>query len=252
MTSHIVPMAVLMAILLVTSGCVTESSGGLPPPASTSDRVQAHLDLARGYLEQQDFERAKPALETALEIDPRNVGAHVLSAVVLHAQNDDELAEEHYKTALRIDPRNAQALNNYGTFLYAMERYEDATGPLSRLVEDTSYRARSQAFENLGMAQLQMGDGEAAQASFARSIELNPRQPGATLELAYLAIEQRDYEQANVLLRNFRNMAGRNARSLCLGVKVGLGLNDQDLVASNSIALKNLFPAVADQCLEQR
>lgn len=241
--------AVLVVLLGLLSACITETTGGLPPPAPTEDRVQAQLDLARGYLEQRDFGRAQPALQKALEIDPRHVEAHVLNAVLFHAQNEFELAEFHYKTALRIEPDNAQALNNYGTFLYSRGRFEDAIVPLSNLVKDTGYRARSQAFENLGMAQLRTGAVDAAEASFQRALELNFRQAGATLELAEIAFNRGELQKAQSRLLEFKTMARQNARSLCLGLKVATGLGDEDQAASNQLALNNLFPAVADQCL---
>lgn len=244
--------AVLILVSGLLSACITETSGGLPPPAPTEERVEAQLDLARGYLEQRDFGRAQPALQKALEIDPRHVEAHVLNAVLFHAQNEYELAEFHYKTALRIEPDNAQALNNYGTFLYSRGRFDDAIVPLSNLVKDTGYRARSQAFENLGMAQLRIGEIEAAEASFERALELNFRQPAATLELAEIAHNRGELQKAASRLLEFKTMARQNARSLCLGLKVATGLGDEDQAASNELALNNLFPAVADQCLTKK
>ena len=210
--------------------------------------MQAQLDLARGYLEQRDFNRAKPALAKALEIDPGYVEAHVLSAVLFHAENEYELAEYHYKTALRIDPDNAQALNNYGTFLYARSRFDDAIVPLSKLVKDTGYRARSQAFENLGLAHLRAGNPAEAEAAFIRALELNFRQARATLELADMAYGRGDFAGAQARLLEFRTMARQNARSLCLGLKIATALGDADQVASNALALNNLFPEQAGQC----
>jgi type IV pilus assembly protein PilF len=238
-------LAVMAAIL---AGCVTEISGGLPPPASTENRVRAQLDLARAYLEQRENSRAKPALSKALDIDPRNVEAHVLSAVLFHTEKEYELAEFHYKTALRIDPDNAQALNNYGTFLYSRERYADAIVPLDKLVRDTSYRARSQAFENLGLVQLRLGEKTLAEASFDRALELNFRQARATLELADIAYDRGDIGLATSRLLEFRTMAQQNARSLCLTLKVATATDDNDLASSTALALNNLFPDQAAQC----
>lgn len=233
---------------LLAAGCVTETTGGLPPPAPTEERVQAQLDLARGYLEQRDLDRAKPALLRALEIDPNHVEAHVLTAVLFHAENEYELAEYHYKMALRLDPDNPQALNNYGTFLYSRGRFEDAIVPLSQLVKDTGYRARAQAFENLGLAHLRAGNRAEAEAAFVRALELNFRQARSTLELADMAYNRGDIRGAYTRLLEFKTMARQNARSLCLGLKVATAQGDADQVASNALALKNLFPDQADQC----
>ena len=239
---------VLITIAFTLSGCVTETTGGLPAPGTESERTKAQLDLARGYIEQRDFNRARTALDSALEIDPRNVEAHVLNAVLLHAQGEFELAEFHYKRALRLDPDNAQALNNYGTFLYSRGRFDDAIEPLARLVQDTGYRARSQAFENLGLAYLRAGRDEDAKAALTRALDLNFRQATAILELAELAFNDEDFAQAASLLSDFKAVARQNARSLCLGVKVAKATGNDDLMASNQMALSNLFPEQADQC----
>ncbi len=240
--------ALTFLVTLALGGCVTETSGGLPAPAPKEDRVTAQLDLARGYIEQRDLTRAKEPLERALEIDPTSVEAHVLTAIVNHAENEYELAETHYRRALRLEPRNSQALNNYGSFLYDQGRYDEAVLQLSKLVRDTNYRARGQAFENLGLANLRAGNAEAAEANFKRALELNFRQPRATLELADMAYGRGEYQQAAARLLEYKTMARQNARSLCLGVKVHTALGDADQVASNALALKNLFPKQADQC----
>jgi len=235
-------------LVLAVSGCVTEISGGLPPPASKDKRVQAQLDLARGYLEQREIARAKPALAKALEIDPRHVEAHVLSAVILHSENEYELAEHHYKLALRLEPENAQALNNYGSFLYARKRYNEAIVPLKKLTADTSYYGRAQAFESLGLAQLQTGNADEAQVLFTRALELNFRQARSTLELADMAYLRGDLVVAAGRLLEYKTMARQNARSLCLGFKVATAQDNKDLASSNKLALKNLFPSQAGQC----
>ncbi|MCR9258622.1 MAG: type IV pilus biogenesis/stability protein PilW [Pseudomonadaceae bacterium] len=239
---------VLIAMVCSVSGCVTESSGGLPEPGTVSERTKAQLDLARGYIEQRDFNRARTALDSALEIDSRNVEAHVLSAVLLHAQGEYELAEFHYKTALRLDPDNPQALNNYGTFLYSRGRFDDAVVPLARLVRDTGYRARSQAFENLGLAYLRAGRKDDAKAALTRALDLNFRQATAILELAELAYDEGKFAQAASMLADFKAVARQNARSLCLGIKVAKATDDVNLMASNQMALSNLFPDQAGQC----
>ncbi len=239
----------LVACILVSTGCVTEVTGGLPGPKPEEERIQAQLDLARGYIEQRDFKRARPPLRKALEINSRHVEALVLNAVVLTAENEYDIAETYYKRALSAEPQNAQALNNYGSFLYARGRYADALVPLSELVKDTGYRARAQAFENLGLAQLKVEDAAAAKRSFRRALELNFRQPRSNLELAHLAYDAGDYKLAQSQLISFRTYARPNARSLCLGVKLGVALGDENQRASNALALKNLYPKRAETCL---
>ncbi len=41
-----------------------------------------------------------------------------------------EKAESYFKRAISADRKNAQARNNYGTYLYQIERYNDALDQL--------------------------------------------------------------------------------------------------------------------------
>jgi type IV pilus assembly protein PilF len=232
--------AVLCGVML--GGCVTERTGGLPEPAAPSDRVQAQLDLARGYLEQGNTERARSSLNKALDINSRSVEAHVLLGVLNAAESENELAEREFRTALNIEPRNAQALNNYGSFLYSQGRFDEAVRHLKLLVRDTDYRARSQAYENLGLAELKVGDVASARESFSRALQLSFAQPVASLELAKIAYDEGDVEAANEYYDGFRTQARQNARSLCLGMKIAQALGDTDRMASYALALNNLFP----------
>jgi type IV pilus assembly protein PilF len=243
---------VLAALLL--GGCVTQSSGGLPDPAAPSDRVQAQLDLGRGYIEQGNMERARTALNKALEIDARSVEAHVLLGVLNAAESEYGLAERHFKSALAIDPDNAQALNNYGSFLYSRARYEEAVRFLRQLVRDTDYRARSQAYENLGLAELKIGEVAAARESFSRALQLSYSQPRSSLELAEIAYDEGSYEAAYEYYDGFRSQARQTPRSLCLGMKLAQRQGDTDRMASYALALNNLYPdsPEASECVVPR
>ena len=244
----------LVAVLISLGGCVTESSGGLPDPAPPASRVNAQLDLARGYLEQGNMERARTSLNKALEIDSRSVEAHVLLAVLNAAESEWGVAEQHFKTALSIDPRDAMALNNYGSFLYSRGRYEEAVKYLTILVRDTDYRARSQAYENLGLAQLKVNEKEAARESFSRALQLSFSQPLSNLELSQLAYDDGDIKSASTYYDSFRALAQQSARSLCLGMKIAQAERDTDRMASYALALNNLFPdsPEATECVVPR
>ena len=244
-------MWLIMSVLLVLGSCVTQKEGGMPDPAPASTRVQAQLDLARGYLEQGNTERARTSLNKALEIDPKSVESHVLLAVLNAAEGENTLAERHFRTALQIDPKNSQALNNYGSFLYEQERYSEAVRNLRELVKDTDYRARAQAYENLGLAELKIGEVEAATESFNRSLQLSFAQPRASLELAQIAYDAGDYMVASEYYDGFRSQARQTPRSLCLGMKLSQENGDTDRMASYALALNNLFPDSdeASQCI---
>ncbi len=238
-------VGLIFSVLLIT-GCVTESTGGMPGPAPDSERVRAQLDLARAYLENRHFERARLPLNKALAVDPRSVEAHILLAIVYEAESDSVLAEEHYKLALRYDAGNSQALNNYGSFLYGRERYREAVEVLRKLVLDADYRARSQAYENLGLAELKIGETERAKEAFLRSLRLKFSQPRSSLELADIAYAEGDFATARDFYDGFRTQARQTPRTLCLGMKLAQTDHNTDEMASYALALNNLFPESAE------
>jgi len=228
--------------LVVLAGCVTETTGPTHEPAERSKRVEAQLDLARGYLSNRDYARARAPLKRALDIDPRSVEAHVLMAVLSESDGDMRLAEEHYRTALRLDPNHAQALNNYGSFLYAEGRYHEAVDVLRKLVKDADYRARSQAYENLGLAELKVGATDKAKEAFTRALMHNFAQARSSLELADMAYADGELDAAREYYEAFRQRSTQTPRSLCLGMKIGQALGDVNQQASYSMALQNLYP----------
>ena len=200
------------------------------------------------------MERARASLNKALDIDPRAVEAHVLLAVVNAAESEFGLAERHFETALAIDPSNSQGLNNYGSYLYSRGRYKEAVKQLRMLVKDTDYRARSQAYENLGLAELKLGDVAEARESFNRALQLSYSQPQSSLELAQMAYDEGILEAADEYYDGFRTQARQTPRSLCLGMKLSQQLGDTDRLASYALALNNLYPdsPEASECIVPR
>jgi len=246
-------LLMFIAVLSLT-GCVTQSTGGLPGPAAPEDRVQAQLDLARGYLEQGNMERARMSLNKALEIDPRAVEVHVLLGVLNAAESEFGLAERHFEAALEIDPTNSQALNNYGSYLYGRGRYQEAVSQLRVVVKDTDYRERSQAYENLGLAELKIGEVAEARESFNRALQLSYSQPQSSLELAQMAYDEGNLVAAEEYFDGFRLQTRQTPRSLCLGMKLSQQVGDTDRLASYALALNNLYPdsAEATECIVPR
>ena len=235
-------LVLLVSVLSGLGGCVTEVTGSNIEEAPQSARVKAQIDLARGYLAERKFQRARRPIEKALEIDGRSVEAHVLKAIVHQQEEENKLAEKHYKLALRFDPSDAQALNNYGGFLYSMGRIEDALVPLRKSVEDTEYTARAQAFVNLGLVEASLENVDAARDAFERSVMLNDRQPRPHLELADIYFTGGNVMRAADHYGQFRSSSQQTPRSLCLGIRIATALELMDEQSSLRLALKNLYP----------
>lgn len=241
----------LLGLMALVSGCVTETNAR--QPAAPEVQLQAQLDLARGYMEQRDWKRAKEPLDRALKIDSRSAEALTLMGVLYQAQNEPEIAEEHYRQALRYQPNYAMALNNYGSYLYAQGRFEEALAPLRTLVKDPDYRDRPQAYENLGFTELRVGNRQRAKDAFERALSFNTMMPRSGMELAQLEFADADYSAARRYFDLYRERAPRSAANLCLGLRLARVAGDENQRASYELALRNLFPdsAEAKRCIQE-
>ena len=231
----------VIPLLLMLTSCVTTETGGTQP-ASTKERLQAQLDLARGYLEKGDVANARRPLQQALKIDPASAEAHVLMASVYLADGDKHLAEQEYKDALRNDPKNPMAHNNYGTFLFAEGRFKDARNQLLQAANDPKYARRAQAYENLGLTELRLDNPKDAEQAFQRALMLNSGLPRCYLELANIYFAAGNFPACKEFFDKYNAMSKPSPRSLWLGVRLSRVLNDENQLASYALALKNLFP----------
>jgi type IV pilus assembly protein PilF len=243
-------LTAVVCILVALGGCVTEHPGA-PEPASKEARVQAQINLARGYLDSDDPSRARTPLEHALDIDPNSADALGLFAVFYQREEEPELAEQYYKRAMRANPAHPANLNNYAVMLYSQGRYQEALRPLESLVEITSYRGRAMAFENLGLTRLKLGETADARAAFGRALGLNPDLSASNLEIADLAFQAGDYPTALKHYDSFRARSRQSPRSLCLGINLARAVNDANQRASYEVALRNLYPQSTEalQCV---
>jgi type IV pilus assembly protein PilF len=218
-------------LLLGISACVTETTGGFNVEVSREKALQDYLSLARGYLEQGDLNSAKRHLNNAIDLDRNNAEVHGIWGLVYAREGETTLADNSFQRSLRINSRNSQTRNNYAAFLFANNRYQDAYRQLQIVVDDTGYPARSQAFENLGFAALQLGRMEDAERAFSRAIQLNANQARSSLELASLNLAKQNNQQAAEFYRNYLTLiefynVGHNARSLWVGIQLAVAQND--------------------------
>ncbi len=236
----------LLAALL--AGCASTASDGLGMAATAAERARAQLNLARGYLNEGNLPRARPAIKRALQLDSSLAEAHVLAAVMYENEGELALAERHFKAALEQQPANPQALNNYGAFLYGQGRLRDALGPLRLAAQNTDYRLRAQAFENLGLAELALGRLDDAQAAFERASTLGISQPRSSLELATILYGRQDYSSAEYHYRRFLAQADETPRSLCLGLRLGDAPGATGRSRVHADHLRNRYPKAISAC----
>ena len=134
----------LVLVCLLGAGCTVSGSRS----ATDNQEVVARaVELGIAYLRQGDTLRAKENMHKALDVDPRSPEAHASLALVFQQEQEWTLAESHFEKAIALDPKNSAARNNFGAFLFAQGRAEEAIAQLQVAVSDQFYVRRGQAFE---------------------------------------------------------------------------------------------------------
>lgn len=240
-------LCLVFALAMLVGGCVTETIGE-PFGGERSDEqaLRDYLQLATGYLEQNDLANTKRHLDNAAALDANNSDVAALWGLVYAQEREPDLADQQFRRALRIDPGNSQARNNYAAFLFAQSRFDDAYEQLESVVADTSYNNRAQAFENLGLAALRLERLEDAEYAFTRAVQLNNNQLRSSLELASLYVQKQDLRQASIYYRNYLTLlqlyrSAQSARGLWVGIQLENALGNADNARAYGAQLEASF-----------
>lgn len=232
----------LIFCLLLVGGCVTTTNERGQSNVDKSKALELHIQLAEGYIQNQNRESARHHLRKAFEIDKNSAPAIAAMARLYQLEGEPELAEEHYLLALRRDKNMTKARNQYALFLYRSKRYEDAYKQFEIAAADLDYDERARILVNFGRSALKLGKNERAEQVFKHANVLNRQLPSPLIELADLSFQKQDYANAKAYLDQYSTLTRATARSLLLGIRIERTFGNKDKEASYALALKNLYP----------
>jgi type IV pilus assembly protein PilF len=239
--------ALSVVLVSLLAGCVSSGdSSAMTTDKGRNEARQAYVQLGLGYLQQGMTEQAKVPLRKALELDKSDPDTNAALALVFQSEMESGLAEQAFRTALDGRPDDARILNNYGSFLFEQQRYQEASAQFQKAAADTLYPERSRVYENLGITSLKLGQRDAGRAQLEKALRLNRQQPRALLEMAELSYEDRHYVPARDYYDRFSLLSGQNARSLLLGARLASVFDDRTPTANHGQQLKRLYPGTPE------
>jgi len=134
--------------------------------------LRAHVNLARAYLDQGQSGKAREILDAVMLPETKNSDAwNVLGRVEL-AQQDLQKATEAFTRAIELNPSNAYAFNNLGYVHIQMESWQAASEALEaavQLKEDVAF-----FHNNLAVSYERMGQLDRALAEYKEAVRLRP------------------------------------------------------------------------------
>ena len=210
--------------------------------------VKVRTQLAAEYIKSGDLDSAKRTLDQALEMNSRDSAANMMMGILLQQEGSKvsmDKADAYFKRAISADPKNAQARNNYGTYLYQIERYNDAIEQLNVAGTTLGYDQRYKALENVGRIYLKLGDMSNAEKSFKQALQVNRDSYISMLELSEIFYLKQQTAAATQLYEQFvRGVGQKNqgARALWIGIRNARANSDTMGMQALVNQLRALFP----------
>jgi type IV pilus assembly protein PilF len=219
----------LGASMALLTGCGSGTVGGVKKEDAATQREDAarvHTELGQKYMQQGKLEIALENLNKALSFDPDYVDANTVIAVLYENIGETAKAEEHYKRAAQLKPKGGSELNNYGTFLCKLGRYDESQGYFDRAIADPFYKTPAVALTNSGTCLLKAGKRDEAEAALRKALELRPNDSDALIQLASVLYEKGEYFKARAFVQRFEATSQARPDALMLGRNIELRLRN--------------------------
>ncbi len=221
-------------------------------PGKRAELADIHYQLGVGYYRQGDYAMALEKLERAQRLEPDRVDVLMVKALSEQALGRWEEAERDFRLALEQleaedpDP-GALALagdlhNNFGVFLCARGRHEEALRHFRAALADPNYRTPAAAWENLGVCALEAGEMAQARRALKQALALAPERTGARLALARLHWRTGELEAARRQLARAEAQGPLGAADLWFAAQLYEALGEPETAQRYRARLLERYP----------
>ncbi len=243
-------LVVLLTTAVLLSGCASNTAT-TAAGHSEEETLEAYTSLGAQYLQAGNTVNAKLSLQRALEIDKGYAPALSALALAFQSEQEFELAERYFRLALQAEPDSARIHNNFGAFLYARQRFEEACEQLNLATDDPFYSGRAQALENLGRCYELVERDTAAAEAFGRALAINGNRPVSLIALGQLEMDKGDVASASRRFNRFLMLVDQRrtehtAASLWLGIQLARVERNTSKASTYALILKNTYPNSAE------
>lgn len=209
---------------------------------NADEAAKTRVSLGLTYLKNGNFSQAKFNLDKALEFAPRSGEAHY--AMAFYYQKVEELtrAEEYYQSAIGYSRNDPDILNSYGAFLCEQGEYPKAKTFFLKAVDDKSYIATAETYENLALCAQNQNETEEAKRYFNAALNHQPNRASSLFYLAQIHIDEKNWEEAKKALWKYERNASVSVDSLWMSYQIAQGENNLKGAVEYAKILRSLYP----------
>lgn len=139
-----------------------------------------------------------------LDIAPNDPELHNALGWSLFQEGDSDAAVSAFEQALKINPKHVKSHNNLALALVDLGRLADAA---QHFEASLTIEPKAEIYSDLGFTLARLGQGDEAQAAFARALAIDPECASAHFNMAVVAVQEGDFAAAEAHYR--RALPGR-------------------------------------------
>ena len=234
-------MAGGLAVFLI-GGCVSTTTGSVRPEPDDSDAAESNYHLGSQYFLRGNYERARDALNRAIEFDPRMAKAHMMLGLTYENLEVPRLAAEHHRLAVRYEPDNIDVRNSYAVYLCRQRDFAAAREQFDRVARLPENDNPAIVLTNAGVCMSQKPDAEAAEEYFREALGKKRDYPEALLQLTLLKHRAGDGLSARAFLQRYLAVQPASPSILFLAVQIEKGMGNERAEADYTRRLLEDFP----------
>ena len=192
---------VALPLLFVLGGCSSYKK--------QKEIALLHMEMGISHIVAGRPILALKELIVAEKLYPNSPEIHQQLGLAYFIRKKHFLAEKHLRKAIAFQKSYTEARNNLARVLISREKYREALQQVHLVLQDLTYTAETRAWNNKGLAHLNLGELKEAQKSFLRAIRLDPTScfshsySGKTLY--HLAKYKAAQKRLNLAIQNCQN-----------------------------------------------
>ena len=186
----------LVTVILI---CLFLSCGGGKKPDVEVDQtknIENQKSLAAASSWRGNFPQALKEIEEAEKINDKDPDVYVIKGAIYVGLKEYALAEQNYKKALTLSPDYTPAHFNLCGLYLIQKNYDQVISECGLVVADPTYKARANAYTNMGIAYFSKGDMAKARENYEQALKLNPSFVYAHNEMGKLYMSTGRYGEA--------------------------------------------------------